>query len=86
VPETDLATIHTGDRMAISCDSCAQGLTATISYIAPQPEYTPPVIYSESNRDKLVYLIEAHPQPDQAMQLKPGQPMDVRRIAASASR
>ena len=37
VPETDLATIHTGDRMAIGCDSCAPGLTATVSYIAPQP-------------------------------------------------
>jgi HlyD family secretion protein len=85
VPETDLATIHAGDRMSIVCDSCAKGLTATVSYIAPQPEYTPPVIYSESNRDKLVYLIEAHPPADQAMQLKPGQPVDVRRIAAGAA-
>jgi HlyD family secretion protein len=84
VPETDLASIHAGDRLAIGCDSCAWGLTATVSYIAPQPEYTPPVIYSESNRDKLVYLIEAHPPPDQAVQLKPGQPVDVRRIAAAA--
>jgi HlyD family secretion protein len=85
VPETDLATLHAGDRMAIGCDSCAPGLTATVSYIAPQPEYTPPVIYSESNRDKLVYLIEAHPPLDQAVQLKPGQPVDVRRLAAGAA-
>jgi HlyD family secretion protein len=85
VPETDLASIHAGDRMAIGCDSCAPGLTATVSYIAPQPEYTPPVIYSESNRDKLVYLIEAHPPLDQAVQLKPGQPVDVRRLAAGAA-
>jgi HlyD family secretion protein len=81
VPETELATVHVGDRMAIGCDSCAAGLIATVSFIAPQPEYTPPVIYSESNRDKLVYLIEAHPSPEQAVQLKPGQPVDVRRIA-----
>ena len=47
VPETDLATIHAGDRMSIVCDSCAKGLTATVSYIAPQPEYTPPVIYGD---------------------------------------
>ena len=72
VPETELATMHVGDRLAIGCDGCAPGLTATITFIAPQPEYTPPVIYSESNREKLVYLIEAHPTPEQAMQLKTG--------------
>jgi HlyD family secretion protein len=86
VPETELATIHTGDRIAIDCDSCATGLTATVTFIAPQPEYTPPVIYSESNRDKLVYLIEAHPSPEQAIQLKPGQPVDVRRIGSGPVR
>jgi HlyD family secretion protein len=79
VPETELATLHVGDRLAIGCDACAAGLIATVTFIAPQPEYTPPVIYSETNREKLVYLIEAHPPPDQAVQLKPGQPVDVRR-------
>lgn len=79
VPETELPTLHAGDRLAISCDGCAAGLTASITFIAPQPEYTPPVIYSENNREKLVYLIEAHPPVEQAMQLKPGQPVDVRR-------
>jgi HlyD family secretion protein len=79
VPETELATLHIGDRLTIGCDACAPGLTATVTFIAPQPEYTPPVIYSETNREKLVYLIEAHPPPDQATQLKPGQPVDVRR-------
>ncbi|HME20317.1 MAG TPA: HlyD family efflux transporter periplasmic adaptor subunit [Acetobacteraceae bacterium] len=79
VPETALATLHAGDRLTIGCDGCAPGLTATVTFIAPQPEYTPPVIYSETNREKLVYLIEAHPPPDQAAQLKPGQPVDVRR-------
>jgi len=79
VLETELATLHIGDRLAIGCDGCAPGLTATVTFIAPQPEYTPPVIYSETNREKLVYLIEAHPPPDQAPQLKPGQPVDVRR-------
>jgi len=85
VPETELATMHVGDRMAIGCDGCAPGMAATVSFIAPQPEYTPPVIYSESNREKLVYLIEAHPSPEQAVQLKPGQPVDVRRFEAGGS-
>jgi HlyD family secretion protein len=79
VPETELATLHAGDRLTIGCDACAPGLTASVTFIAPQPEYTPPVIYSETNREKLVYLIEAHPPPDQAVHLKPGQPVDVRR-------
>jgi HlyD family secretion protein len=82
VPETELATLHVGDRVAIGCDACAPDLTAAITFIAPQPEYTPPVIYSEGNREKLVYLIEAHPSAEQAVQLKPGQPVDVRRIGA----
>ena len=79
VPETELATLHIGDRLKIGCDACAPDLTASVTFIAPQPEYTPPVIYSETNREKLVYLIEAHPPPDQATHLKPGQPVDVRR-------
>ena len=47
VPETVLGSMHLGDRLMIGCDGCAPGLTATVSFIAPQPEYTPPVIYSE---------------------------------------
>jgi len=79
VPETELADLHAGDHLAIGCDGCAADLGASITFISPQPEYTPPVIYSESNREKLVYLVEAHPRLDQAMQLKPRQPVDVRR-------
>ena len=85
VPETVLGSVHLGDRLAIGCDGCAPGLTATVSFIAPQPEYTPPVIYSESNRAKLVYLIEAHPSAEHAILLKPGQPVDVRRVPNTGS-
>ncbi len=85
VPETRLASLHVGDHLAIGCDGCAPDLTATISFIAPQPEYTPPVIYSESNREKLVYLVEAHPPSNRAVQLKPGQPVDVRPLGAAGS-
>lgn len=77
VPETALASIHQGDRLVIACDSCAPGLIARVSFVAPQPEYTPPVIYSEAARAKLVYLIEARPDPAQAATLKPGQPVNV---------
>jgi HlyD family secretion protein len=77
VPETALATIHKGDRVALRCDRCPLDLSGTISFVSPQAEYTPPVIYSESSRSKLVYLIEARPRADQAALLNPGQPIEV---------
>ncbi len=81
VSEPALAGIHRGDPVAFACDGCPAGLAGTIAFIAPQAEYTPPVIYSESSRAKLVYLIEARPQPDQAGLLNPGQPVTVRPLA-----
>jgi len=78
VPEVALATLHMGENLAVSCDTCAADLRTKITFIAPQPEYTPPVIYSEQTRDKLVYMIEAHPDPAHATELRPGQPVTVR--------
>jgi HlyD family secretion protein len=82
VPETALSRLHRGDPVAFGCDGCPSDLVGTISYISPTAEYTPPVIYSESGRAKLVYRIEARPRPDQAAMFNPGQPMDVRLVAA----
>jgi len=82
VPETELALVHPGQEVALSCDSCRPDLTGTISYIAPQAEYTPPVIYSEETRAKFVFLVEARPKPEFAASLNPGQPMTVRPISA----
>jgi len=83
VPEPALPHLHPGDRVGISCDTCPAGLTAKVSFVAPQPEYTPPVIFSEQTRHKLVYLIEAHPTGDQKTLLKPGQPVTVRPLGVS---
>ena len=60
-PETVLSRVRYGDTVQVSCDTCAQGLTAKITFIASSAEYTPPVIYSQEERAKLVYLIEARP-------------------------
>jgi HlyD family secretion protein len=78
VPEPALAAIHPGQAMAITCDGCGAPLTARVSFISPQPEYTPPVIYSQQTRATLVYMIEARPKPAEALRLKPGQPVEVR--------
>ena len=48
-----------GQTVAIACDGCAADLTATITFIAQQEEFTPPVIYSVGNREKLVFKAEA---------------------------
>jgi HlyD family secretion protein len=78
VPEAAFSTLHRGDRVALACDGCPADLSATISFISPQAEYTPPLIYSESSKTKLVFLVEARPRPDQASGLNPGQPIEVR--------
>jgi HlyD family secretion protein len=77
VPEPLLSTIHRGDVVALTCDHCPVDLPATISFISPKAEYTPPLIYSESSKAKLVFIVEARPCPEQAASLNPGQPIQV---------
>jgi HlyD family secretion protein len=60
------------------CDGCATPIRAAIDFIAPQAEYTPPVIYSRGSREKLVFRVEAAPALEQAATLRPGLPVDVR--------
>ncbi|HXC56991.1 MAG TPA: efflux RND transporter periplasmic adaptor subunit [Rhizomicrobium sp.] len=76
VPESQFAHVKLGQRVAISCDGCAAGLTATVSFIASQEEFTPPVIFSIGSREKLVFKIEA--RTPGGLRLNPGQPVDVR--------
>ena len=52
-------------------------IPARVSYIANQVEFTPPVIYSQENRARLVFLVEARPEPDHPGLLHPGQPLEV---------
>jgi HlyD family secretion protein len=85
VPETDLGTLHAGQAVTIACDGCGKIIEAQISRIATSPEFTPPVIYSNAQRSKLVFMVEALPSPADAPRLKPGQPLDVRLVAAPSS-
>lgn len=84
VPEPELASLRQGQAVLLSCDGCGAPIAARISYISPQPEYTPPVIYSNSQRARLVFLVEARPDPAQATRLHPGQPLEVRPSAGAA--
>jgi HlyD family secretion protein len=78
VPEPSLAHVHVGDAVDLLCDHCPADVTATVSFIAPQAEYTPPFIYSETTRSKFVFLAEARPKPAEATLFNPGQPVTVR--------
>ena len=77
VPETRLAAIQAGDSARVTVDGLSEPLVGKVSFISPQAEYTPPVIYSRQNREKLVFMIEIAFDPETAAKLHPGQPVDV---------
>jgi len=77
VSETAVGSLKVGQAVRAACDGCSAPIMAKISYISRQAEFTPPVIYSRDQRAKLVFLVEARPEPGDAAKLKPGQPLDV---------
>jgi HlyD family secretion protein len=77
VPERMLAAVAPGKSVAVGCDGCAGGLTAEVTFVATEAEFTPPIIYSKESRDKLVFRVDAKPVGDTAS-LKVGQPLDIR--------
>jgi HlyD family secretion protein len=81
IPEPAVASVAPGTRLAVRCDGCGPGAAATVTNVSDEPEFTPPVIYSIENRQKLVYLVEARPDPG-AEALKPGQIVDVSLVEA----
>ncbi|MBC7603095.1 MAG: HlyD family efflux transporter periplasmic adaptor subunit [Ramlibacter sp.] len=85
VPQAQLSTLALGQAVSLGCDGCASNISARITHIATRPEYTPPVIYSNDQRSKLVFMVEAVPDNAIGTKLRPGQPLDVR-VNASAAR
>lgn len=83
VPQETLPRIAYGDTVRVRCDGCAADITAKVSFIARSAEFTPPVIYSLQERDKLVFLIEALPDKPEALRV--GQPVDVALGAPSSA-
>ncbi len=75
VAENQFSGIGLGTKLAVTCDGCPDDITATVSFVSVGPEFTPPVIYSLENRQKLVYLLEARLEDESP--LKPGQIVNV---------
>ncbi|GAP36149.1 HlyD family secretion protein [Piscinibacter sakaiensis] len=81
-PEPLLAQLAIGGTVRLSCDGCPPDLGARIVFVSPRAEFTPPVIYGNDTRSKLVFMVEARLPDDAPSALKPGQPVDVRLPAA----
>lgn len=78
VAEAERSRLQAGEAVQVTV-SGRGAVPATVRYLSPQPEYTPPVLYNRENRAKLVFMIEAEFDRGAAVELHPGQPVDVRR-------
>ncbi|MEI8295991.1 MAG: HlyD family efflux transporter periplasmic adaptor subunit [Alphaproteobacteria bacterium] len=77
VPQTALTNLQLNTKVLVTIDGRPLPITALITFISPQAQYTPPFIYSKEQRSKFVYLIEAEPAQKDKAGLHPGQPVDV---------
>jgi len=77
VPEERIGAIQPGGRVSVFVDGVGAPFVGKVTYISPQAEYTPPVIYSQESRKKLVFMVEARFDAATAARLHPGQPVDV---------
>jgi HlyD family secretion protein len=75
-PEALIARLPVGADVLVSCDGCGEPISATVTFVAHEPHFTPPVIYSLDQREKLVFLVEA--RFSGATPIRPGLPVDVR--------
>jgi HlyD family secretion protein len=75
VPQAVLPSVRIDDRIKVRCDGCAGDLFARVSFLSAQAEFTPPIIYSQEERARLVFRVEAIPE--RPADLKVGQPVTV---------
>lgn len=77
VPEAKLSTLHKGGTAQVWRDGEPQPVTGRVTFLSPQAEYAPPVIYSQEVRQKFLYMVELRFDDSVAAGLHPGQPVDV---------
>ncbi len=77
VPQNIAEQLLMNQKVTIVSRSDGKKLSAHITYISTEAEYTPPIIYSNETKDKLIYMIEAYPSSSDAPLLHPGQPVEV---------
>jgi HlyD family secretion protein len=75
VGEADRMKLTIGQKVTVACDGCPPGLGGEVSFLASEPQFTSPIIYSRDQRSQLVFLAEARlPSPGNIL---PGQPVTV---------
>jgi HlyD family secretion protein len=77
VPQALVSTLRPGDPVRVFVDGVAAPFPGKLSFISPQVEYTPPVIFSRESREKLVFMVELRFDDVTSVGLNPGQPVDV---------
>lgn len=76
VPQAVVSRIAVGQTLTVSCDGCPAPVAATVRFISPRAEFTPPVIYSREQRARMMFMVEAQPSA-RPEALRVGQPVDV---------
>lgn len=78
IPQKELGKIRMHQPVIVTCDSCDNPIKANISFISPKAEFTPPIIYSNETKTKLVFMVEALTNYETSKKLHPGQPVMVK--------
>lgn len=81
VPTATAMQLQAGDRVRVGGPGLERSLAATISFVADQAEYAPPLIFSEDRSEKLLFQVRARidNEVDGArLRLNPGLPVEVR--------
>lgn len=77
ISEPLLSEICLGQEVLVAHDRSKDKTKAYISYISPQAEYTPPVIYSRENNQTLLFRIQATLPAAELKSFHAGQPIDI---------
>ncbi|WP_108651862.1 HlyD family secretion protein [Dongshaea marina] len=85
VPTRQLSSIKPEQKVLLSDSMTHKRLTTgLVSFISPEAEYTPPVIYSEKRMQEMVYRVEVTPNKPLESGLNLGQPVSVELCDAGA--
>jgi HlyD family secretion protein len=76
VPEPARTALTMGTAVSLACDGCPENLSAKVTFLGIEAEFTPPVIFSRENSGKLMFRAEAKLSGD-AARLPLGQPVNV---------
>jgi HlyD family secretion protein len=77
VAQEMIGRVRFGSSAKILVDGVSVPFPGKVTFISPRAEFTPPVIFSRQMREKFVFMIELSVDPETAMKLHPGQPVDV---------